>query len=118
MVLGEASNSGSLHGLPSSLFGKLRELSYVPITDKERYGTPLMREAQMPVEHRGGLTSLRLEVLEDLLPAPKSPPSRRGGGNGASHLPKSESATVRPSGLLPDWRQSSLLVSGASAAHS
>lgn len=53
--------------------GKLEELEYVPITDKERYCEPLLREVQRPVEHRRDLTSLRFEVLEDLLPAPKYP---------------------------------------------
>jgi hypothetical protein len=57
--------------------GKLEELSYNPITDKERYCLPLMGGIQRPVERQSELTSLRSEVLEDCLPAPKRPISVR-----------------------------------------
>lgn len=57
--------------------GKLEELSYVPITDKDRYCMPLMRAIRRPAERQSELTSLRSEVLEDCLPAPKRPISAR-----------------------------------------
>jgi hypothetical protein len=50
--------------------GRLDELRYVPITDKKRYCEPLLRGIDRPIEHREDLTTLRLEILEDILPAP------------------------------------------------
>jgi hypothetical protein len=57
--------------------GKLEKLEYVPITDKERYCEPLLRQVNRPVEHQEELTSLRFEILQDILPAPKHPISAK-----------------------------------------
>ena len=57
--------------------GKLQELSYVPMTDKDRYCMPLLRELPTSVAGTEELTTLRSEVLADVLPAPKHPISAR-----------------------------------------
>jgi hypothetical protein len=53
--------------------GQLEDLDYVPVTDRRRYWEPLLREARQPAARRNKLTDLRLEVLEDILPAPRQP---------------------------------------------
>lgn len=53
--------------------GRLEELGYIPVTDRRRYWEPMLRAVDRRIEHGGELTSLRLEILEDILPAPKQP---------------------------------------------
>jgi hypothetical protein len=53
--------------------GRLEQLGYVPVTDRRRYYEPMLRASERPIEHGDDLTTLRLEVLEDILPAPKQP---------------------------------------------
>lgn len=53
--------------------GRLEYLDFVPVTDKRRYWEPLLRETDHLVEHGETLSPLRLEVLRDILPAPRQP---------------------------------------------
>lgn len=51
--------------------GRLEALGYIPVTDRRRYYEPMLRTSERRIEHRDELTTLRLEILENILPAPK-----------------------------------------------
>jgi hypothetical protein len=57
----------------AAALGRLEEFGSVPVTNRKKYWKPLLRESDRPVEHRATLTSLRTEILKDILPAPKRP---------------------------------------------
>lgn len=57
----------------AAALGRLEELGSVPVTNRKKYWKPLLRESNRPIEHREMLTSLRTEILKDILPAPKRP---------------------------------------------